>query len=90
MQIYTLIPLQPKLIKHYKKYPKASISAQFRLITENPSYAIFSDYVVLAFVVSCARAAGIKVSKSQIQRTLRMSVELKGNRQVLACLLEVK
>lgn len=87
MEIITLLPLKRRLISHYRKIPTASISTQYRHLRNDSKYALFGDFPLLAFVIKCAVDAGIPIKKSQVQRALRTSDELVGNRQILAYLI---
>lgn len=78
---------RPKVMKHFKKYPSASISAMFRHLRKSTRLSFFGDYLLIAFIVDVLQEMNVLIRRPQLLRTIRQSADLKGRKVVVAALL---
>lgn len=87
MQIQDLNIVIPKIQRHFKKNPNASISAMFRNLRKLSYLSFIGDYSILSIIVTTISEMGIVISKSALQYAARQSEELKGQTTLLRQLL---
>lgn len=77
---------RPKVIKHFNKYPSASISAMFRDLRKSPRLSFFGDYPIMAFILEILSEVGIRVNRPRLLRATRQSNELRGRKAMIDAL----
>lgn len=72
--------------KHFRNYPKASVSAMFRKLRKDNRFSLIGDYPIISSILSNLEEMGIRRSKQQVFYATRQSDELKGKTIILASL----
>lgn len=81
--IQDLSNAKPKIEKHFRKRPGASISAMYRQLRHSPRYSLIGDYPILSLIVSTVSELGIVIKPLAVRRAMRLSPELKGQKLIL-------
>lgn len=75
--------VKPKIIKHFKRCPNASVSAMFRVLRKSPALSFFGDYPIIAFILEIIDEVGIKIKRPRLLRAIRQSPELRGQKLLI-------
>ena len=85
--IQDLESVKPTIQSHFRRYPKASVSAMFRKLRKSPRVSLFGDYPILSLIITTMNELDIVAKKLAVQRVFWISEELKGQRIILRQLI---